>query len=401
MDYLYHQVRFFRTIQHQFGKMSKFKFSSFRRQIAFTLVELLVVIAIIGILIALLLPAVQVAREAARRMDCTNRLHQLGIAVHNYHSAYNSLPSYDYGPETRDYTKYRALHVYSTFVALLPFMEQTSLSDAIANYDQTHPKVPLTCNTLSTVYPYGISMDDPNSPPWRVVLPQLVCPSDPNGQLQREGIGSGANSYLVSSGDIPFNTCFDDLEAYPPSKVGRGPFKMSVWQGIAAITDGTSNTIMFSERLSGFEGETRLRIKETYMMLVWFAGDDPTENGDAISPIDCYSTVSGTEYNDPFYLPSNNYSGRHWAHGAPDITSFSTIMPPNGPGCSSFNHHVLSPTSNHSGGVNVVFTDASVRFVSETVYTGDLAAPPVMSGRSPYGVWGALGSASGGESDSL
>jgi prepilin-type N-terminal cleavage/methylation domain-containing protein/prepilin-type processing-associated H-X9-DG protein len=373
---------------------------SFSRKQAFTLVELLVVIAIIGILIGLLLPAVQMAREAARRADCTNRIRQLGLAVHNYHSTYNSLPGYDVGPDSREYSRWRSVHVYSTFVGLLPFLEQAFVADAISAYDKEHPTVPLSCNS-STVYPYGIPWDDPNSPPWRVVLPQLVCPSDPNGELRRPSIGSGANSYVISSGDIPFNTSFDDMETYPPQKVGRGPFKMMAYQGIEAIADGTSNTIMMSERLSGFAGEKRTRVKETYMMMVWWGGDDPTDDGDALDPIECYSTVSGTEYNDPFYLPSNNYSGRHWAHGAPDVTSISTIMPPNGPGCSSFNHLVIGPTSNHSGGVNVLFGDASVRFVNETINTGDLSRSPVMSGPSPYGVWGALGSADGSESDSL
>ena len=106
---------------------------------AFTLVELLVVIAIIGVLVGLLLPAVQAAREAARRMSCGNNFKQIGLAIHNYHAAYNAIPKHGTGP--RNETRTTAWHTETTFqherlgalVAILPFVEQQAMWERISN----------------------------------------------------------------------------------------------------------------------------------------------------------------------------------------------------------------------------------------------------------------------------
>lgn len=96
-------------------------------------------------------------------------------------------------------------------------------------------------------------------------------------------------------------------------------------------------------------------------------------------------------------LAINSLAGRDWDTGDALSTLFSAIIPPNGPSCASFYSYMAGPTSNHNGGVNVAMLDGSVRFVNEIVDTGDMNAAPVRAGRSPYGVWGAMGSASGGE----
>ncbi|MCL2745299.1 MAG: DUF1559 domain-containing protein, partial [Planctomycetaceae bacterium] len=168
---------------------------------AFTLVELLVVIAIIGVLIALLLPAIQAAREAARRMSCSNKLKQLGIAAHNYHDTYNSLPSYDYGPDTRDPNGW-GLAKYSTFVALLPFMEMNALAEQFQEQDKT-PSNPWHRTSISD------GSDGPN-PILNATMHGLVCPSDFGLNLKSrdinwadmgasgDGLHAASNSYQIS-----------------------------------------------------------------------------------------------------------------------------------------------------------------------------------------------------------
>ncbi|MDO4557438.1 MAG: DUF1559 domain-containing protein, partial [Planctomycetia bacterium] len=286
------------------------------------------------------------------------------------------------------------------FVALLPYMEQKTVYDNFVAYDQSNPGMSLL-STLSTT----------PEPPWRVLLPTMLCPSDANHEPIHPSWKTGATSYVVSSGDIPFNSSVISGSTYAPNGVGigRGPFQSCRFRSLAAITDGTSNTVMFSERLSGFSNGISRRVIDTYVTMGWpvSAGvsDDPTANGPRpLDPVICFNFV-GTGGN---YLPkegfpagsavaTNNTCGRHWAYGMANYTSFSTIYPPNAPACTSRYHWVGGPTSNHAGGANVCFSDGSVRFVSDMVHTGDLSLPPVRSGESPYGVWGACGSAAGCE----
>lgn len=371
----------------------------------FTLVELLVVIAIIGILVSLLLPAVQAAREAARRMGCSNHLHQLGIAVHNYHSTHNSLPGYDFGPDSHEtsltateITKIRrSRHVYSTFVALLPYIEQTSLAADHATFDQMYPNDHPTTSTNS-----------PFSDDAKTRISYFRCPSDPNND---EG---PMHSYLVSSGDIPFNR--QSSETYHPygKGIGRGPFKTVTFQSLAAVTDGTSNTVMFSERISGYSEVAKQTptIKLAFVSMAWSTSEsesDPTASSTLpMLPSKCYGF---TGINGEYILPvpsgkayasgTANTFGRNWAWGNPASTGFSTIIPPNGPACQSLHYMLDGPNSYHTGGVNVCMTDGSVSFMTDTIDCGDADLPPVESGQTPYRIWGALGSASGGESASL
>ncbi|MDR1268219.1 MAG: DUF1559 domain-containing protein, partial [Planctomycetaceae bacterium] len=203
---------------------------------AFTLVELLVVIAIIGVLIALLLPAVQAAREAARRSQCTNQLKQLGLAVHNFHSAKNHLPclarskelcfdiwkkyhwttTSDTGQVSNNYTNRQR---FSIFVELLPFMEQSAVFDAVMA---------------------DIDRNDTNVMPWRTFanspyyakLPYLLCPSD-SERNSSEPNEPGLSSYRGSKGDIWMPSDFYEC---------RGAFN-GAWPTVTDlgfITDGTS-----------------------------------------------------------------------------------------------------------------------------------------------------------------
>ncbi len=358
----------------------------------FTLVELLVVIAIIGILVSMLLPAIQVAREAANRMQCSSNIRQLVLATQNYEETHGKLPSFDYG-----FSGYKV--GWSMFVALLPFMEQTALADGMLNYE---PKW-----TIETECYFNT-----DAPWYDVQIESLLCPSGYYSETIHPNFHTGGTNYLTSTGDFPFHQKeMADRDGYSCTGVGRGPFKSKIWTTLSSVTDGTTNTAAFSERvlgrvLSGGGGKS-LRMKDTYISMAWKYGTtsspNPTKEGQTpIKPSKCLEFMGvGGDYVQPMPTGSglavNSLGGRRWNVGDGLSTTFSTIIPPNGPSCTSYYSFLAGPTSNHTGGVNVAFLDGSIRFVSEIVDTGDLSTPPVKSGESPYGVWGAMGSAQGAE----
>lgn len=185
-----------------------------RNHSGFTLVELLVVIAIIGILVALLLPAVQAAREAARRMSCGNNLKQIGLAFHNYHDTYKTFPpSYmEFGNEIR----------WGWGALILPFMEQQPLHDVLGVTTRSGMR-PATCPELQTH------------------LPMYRCPSDPftnrlNTRYDNQNGGLGPSSYVVSEG----------VAAYDTSTANY-----NYANNMNEILDGTANTMLVGERDHG------------------------------------------------------------------------------------------------------------------------------------------------------
>ncbi|MDR1383671.1 MAG: DUF1559 domain-containing protein [Planctomycetaceae bacterium] len=359
--------------------------------------ELLVVVAIIGVLIALLLPAVQAAREAARRMACSNHLHQLGIATHAFAEAHKKLPPHDYG--TPAATGGNTGYDRSIFYALAPFMEMGAVVDggstALAGFQ---PEM-LLC-------PSGYYSDPPIHPSYN----------------------SGASNYVVSSGDVV--TYWKG--AYTAAGVTTGPNviedsdydQLMPWRGpivardrqsgLERVTDGTSNTVVYSERIigrvsAGGGGKT-IRMIDVYISMAWPSGFGAVKNPreDSTKPIlpsVCWAfTGVGGDYIQPIPTGSavsiNSLQGHTW-YNASWAVVFNTIMPPNAPSCASMFHYMSGPTSNHLGGANVGFSDGSVHFISETIHCGDADRAAVLSGASPYGVWGALGTASAGEAVSI
>lgn len=367
------------------------------RKQAFTLIELLVVISIIGILIALLFPAVQTAREAARRMQCTNRLKQLGLAVHNFHDGQKRLPGHGTGPNQNR----------TAFVRLLPYLEE------IARY-----------NEITALDDYAVN--DSNNPYsdnacWKGTVSAFLCPSDSGSQNPYSITGHATGSFA------PTNYCFSEADfvliSYGKPGNDRSPFGMKIspewgadWgtesgKSFAVVTDGLSNTIFLSERCirPGTGGGVFNRLKGGIADLdAWHS-----------TPMECFA-VKGTqgEYDSRVtaYDGSGSLFGYYKLHNA----MFHTIIPPNGPSCSaavaggdihpagSFASQ-LAPTSNHSGGVNVCLGDGSVQFVGDTVDFGDLSrwfrrmGEPTHEDEnaSPFGVWGARGSMNDGECRSL
>lgn len=337
-----------------------------RPRTGFTLVELLVVIAIIGVLVSLLLPAVQAAREAARRMQCSNNLKQIGIGLHNYHDSFKAIPYRIGGITNRPWV--------GGLMRLLPYIEQQALADEI--------------NTALYPEPWGGFVA------YNAKVPGFVCPSD--GKASNSPAGQvGAKSYWFSNGDYT---------GWWGDPFTRGPFEASGhesgapgWPGpqnFASITDGLSNTIAMSERCvpSADAGLIRGGVA------VNNSGVTAPESNN--NPSVCMATKGGSGRYAPG-VQTASWGPGSFSWGWPGRSEFSTILPPNSPSCAQYgddwNSLMFTANSFHPGGVNVLRCDGSVSLVSESINCGNLALGSVRGGYSPYGVWGALGTTSGGE----
>lgn len=361
---------------------------------AFTLVELLVVIAIIGILIALLLPAVQAAREAARRMQCSNNLKQLGLAIHNFHDAHNQLPKqaqqlWSIGLQGRGLGGNCQTGSYIT--AILPYIEQTALFDKLIS-------------DLSVTGSYGGETRFPFTwdTDWDTIeteIKALLCPSDPHSNSGGKGADWGYNNYHCSLGDVPVN--WADLSYTRGAFLGGNAGSETNGKNIAVMTDGTSNTVIIGE-VGIVKGGPGGSVKNSFVELY-----DPATMADE-SPEACYNKRGPNGTVPDAFNASAAYgwvTGRNWSEARIPFNSFQTILAPNNPSCGNrWDMAMVTASSFHTGGVNVAMGDASVHFISETINAGVITnrcGGTGYSGTSRFGVWGALGSVNGGESESL
>ncbi|MDR2754620.1 MAG: DUF1559 domain-containing protein [Planctomycetaceae bacterium] len=396
--------------------MSKISFF-FRKQDqlyrkAFTLVELLVVIAIIGALIGLLIPAVQAVRESARKMQCSNKIKQLALASHNYHTTHNAFPAgcfYNFKayslPETGSSVGTRL----SGFIVLLPFCEQTVLYDKIVANNFIYRWNGLNPSIGGTLPP-GIedyNTAGPANPPI-ARLPFLFCPSDSSAP-NSTNTETGRTNYRIGYGDIPVYG-----HIYPPfysvCREVRGIFGFNYWFGMKAVIDGTSNTIAFSERvISPISQDTDVRSAH-------FDYPIGTYNSTTRAFTSAATTIpaySGKTYN----TPQRGLGGTNWGDGEPNYTGFCTAFKPNAPCAGGWwylptspifgggidnNRTFITASSFHNGGILVGFADGSVRFISDSIDNGTTdptgAVTYSIKGPSLFGVWGAMGSRDGGDS---
>ncbi|MBL8813887.1 MAG: DUF1559 domain-containing protein [Planctomycetaceae bacterium] len=311
----------------------------------FTLIELLVVIAIIAILVALLLPAVQQAREAARRTQCKNNLKQWGLALHNYHDTYNIFPAALNGSgRLNSTTVYTATHrVQNTpgFVMLLPYIEQSS-AYALCDFNQS----------FSLSNPYGMPIAgstslNPNVAITSMALPALQCPSHPQAnEVSSSGVTSQSDfysrenarraSYAFSTGSM---TDYSLPYTYYGSDIRQGAFGNSGAARLRDLTDGTTNTILIGEAWGG----SRYKV------------------ADAFGPWG----LNGTHTCCHLYTPSSSTT----VLDATTIAAYSPNFMIN----AAYNSDSLKRQyawgygSGHTGGAQVVLGDGSVKFLSESM----------------------------------
>ena len=326
------------------------------RRRGFTLIELLVVIAIISVLIALLLPAVQSAREAARRIQCTNNLKQFGLGLHNYESIAGSFPM------AGIYTPATGWIGWSVHSRLLPLLEQGPMFNSI-NFNLAYSTPDNT-----TIAATSISM--------------FLCPSDVNTGTLTPASAFFPVAHYVSSYGWNLGDWFVWSASGPTT---RGAFTVNSVRRIADFMDGTSNTFLAAD----VKSHNPVYLCMGGLANVNNAGVIPDPGSDPFSVAPEYGGSCG----------SVGQGHSAWVDGDAQETGLTTAWPPNkavigksGEGdldLSSAPFFLGGPTfaainarSFHAGGVNALFADGSVRFIKSTVNGS---------------VWRALGTIQGGE----
>jgi prepilin-type N-terminal cleavage/methylation domain-containing protein/prepilin-type processing-associated H-X9-DG protein len=357
--------------------------TSRRVRTGFTLVELLVVIAIIGILVALLLPAVQAAREAARRMQCSNNMKQMGLAVHNFESTYRKLPQSGQCGSTGSTTTVYTIH--STATALLPYIEQQQVYD-LFNHD-ADPRVayaatPAGSNLVTAtgclLHPAtrGLNYDDPNHPSGQVaaksIISTFVCPSTPLAPTARDPVHRyGPFDYMF----IDLSDVNEDASNGVPLGTRTVPTGGPAWLtqvragmlncdggSFSRVTDGTANTILCIEDASRSHPNVSLfgsvSARKTPVTGAADPIGNPTDGRRVFAWADADACTNG--YSGPSNALTNKLA-RINQHKTPIGGPADCLWSVNNCGPND------EPFSFHPGGVNAVFGDGSVQYLAETI----------------------------------
>jgi prepilin-type N-terminal cleavage/methylation domain-containing protein len=369
---------------------------SIRRKSAFTLVELLVVIAIIGVLIGLLLPAVQQAREAARRMQCTNNMKQLMLGIHNFHDTKGAMPRWSGNPRRIGGEGMETTFVFSAQAAILPFVEQTSI------YSTLSPKqMEATTGNLkswldwhkngkigyiytdSGTYNSGVTADQFVH---NKVVPMFRCPSDAPASefmdcilLDKKGSNTipAVNNYMACYGS-GMGYSYDDT-AECDGAISRAVIKTDM----ASITDGTSNTLYWSESIigDGIAGTAAPDTSTPWARVYVHTGacaananrDGTSWSNSTLPGMKGLYTKDSTDLST--LITADRYDGIRgfsWLIGAGVSSGFCTFYTPNPPypdfcAFSVTGTGFYSARSFHAGGVNAANCDGSVVYVSNTI----------------------------------
>jgi prepilin-type N-terminal cleavage/methylation domain-containing protein/prepilin-type processing-associated H-X9-DG protein len=344
---------------------------------AFTLIELLVVIAIIAVLISLLLPAVQSAREAARRAQCINNLKQIGLALHNYESANGCIPPSVLFPSPYDSWGWGP----AGHLSLLQFIEQGVVFNAY-NSGMVHPNAS------------GAGFYNKNTTVFNLQISSMLCPSD--SPMVRVSLSSYVGN---SGGAFPVNgyngTWVPSRTSWPEGSPSPGRTTMTV--GLRDVTDGTSNTAFFSEKLtahSNVGSVTADNNNPNMVRRVWFRVPNigrGTGSQNVQTVMNMLGACKGLPGSTPATGNASETSG--WFRAYPAYANYGTYHHTGSPNSRNCSANYISSwgqdfwgTSNasslHPGGVNVCMTDGSVRFIKDTVNQV---------------TWWAIGSRNGGE----
>lgn len=313
-------------------------------QCGFTIIELLVALTVIGLLIALLLPAVQAVRETARKMQCSNHLKQIGIALNAYHSSHEVLPfgvGHDFdGPISSLGTLND--HRYSTHSMLLPYLDQSVIYDQLDfNVAPFHPFVNAGNSDQEALAKRFNEVINGTAAVARINV--FICPSD----LNRVQTRWGPNNYRSCNGSSW------------SGRAGNGMFGQNSSIRLDDVKDGLSNTAMFSEHAKGTWDDTIIDpLSDLYNLQgVW------TENQfiDACGSL-APQTAGVYQY--------DVESGQTWLEGNMNWTRYNHVRTPNRINCKNgftWDGAIMNPSSWHANGVNLLLGDGSVRFVSENI----------------------------------
>jgi prepilin-type N-terminal cleavage/methylation domain-containing protein/prepilin-type processing-associated H-X9-DG protein len=394
----------------------------------FTLLELLVVVGIIGILISLLLPAVQAAREAARRSSCSNNFKQIALAVAQYHDAFEHLPPHGTGTfsNANDPLTTNQFRL-SYLVSITPFVGQSPMWEMISGEHEGHPPL----GDVNQEDAYGMGMDDmwmnetpthrytsmgpvpslQSYEPWSFEISTYRCPSDP-------GIGApslGRTNYAACLGDaiegLDHGLWRHVSGQWSPSgealmqATGRGMFVPRMITSFDDVTDGLSTTIMLGEIATDL-GDRDLRTQPS-LHNGWSGGvlDDVQICRTQLDPNrPQFWNIAGP------VLPANGAQGRgyRWADSLPLMTGCNTTLPPNHELCFGGDETTigtLTMSSRHQGGAHVAMGDGAIKFITDSIEGGYNKGTVTLNGQGPYaphspspfGLFGAMGTRNQGE----
>jgi prepilin-type processing-associated H-X9-DG protein len=335
-------------------------------------------------------------------MQCQNNLKQIALAAHNYESANRKFPyrqggSGGPGGSAQTDNRYRL----SGFITILPYIEGGNQWNLIAAGDPANGIPP---QGRAAWGGWG---------PWNTAGSFMKCPSDPGAES-----GNRTHSYRMCIGGNGRSIGWSNWGGNSINQTGNtsglfghGAASGEGWrqgtghQNHGSISDGTSNSLMYSERLVSQSPYRNNAVQVTAAARYDVRSTQAEMPGIEQAPILCLTAQQGPFINPNTVNRVQGNSGRNWQDGHPNYVAFNCVLGPNKPSCITGNlawgdaaPAIIPPTSNHTGGVNAAMCDGSVQFFSDGIDTGDLTiAAQDNQSASAYGVWGALGTISGGE----